>query len=250
MKVYINKYKDHWISPYTMIDYVFFWKDWSKCSRWPLEKTLEDDARKLKGEKSLYIERPDWVEIWADRLTPISKAIQKTMDFVRPRVVDVKIDYWDTWSMDSTLAPIILPMLKQLRETKHGSPMVDMEDVPEYMRTTTTEDYDSQKVFDFYNQDVPEGYDVHKRWDWILDEMIFAFEHLIDDSWEEKYRSGEMDHYHEPCKWDENGKPTLYQMKEGPNHTYICDYDGMKVVQERIQNGFRLFGKYYTSLWD
>ena len=51
MKVYINKYKDHWISPYTMIDYVFFWKDWSKCSRWSLDQSLEDDANVTKGGK-------------------------------------------------------------------------------------------------------------------------------------------------------------------------------------------------------
>jgi hypothetical protein len=42
----------------------------------------------------------------------------------------------------------------------------------------------------------------------------------------------------------------MYQMADGPNHTYKCDYDGMKVVQERITNGFRLFGKYYEGLWD
>ena len=53
MKVYINKYKDHWISPYTMLDYLFFWKDWSKCSRkWKLKDTLADEERKIKGEKS------------------------------------------------------------------------------------------------------------------------------------------------------------------------------------------------------
>ncbi len=42
----------------------------------------------------------------------------------------------------------------------------------------------------------------------------------------------------------------LFQMKDGPNNTYKCDYDGMKKVQERIDNGFRLFGKYYQALWD
>jgi hypothetical protein len=53
-----------------------------------------------------------------------------------------------------------------------------------------------------------------------------------------------------PCKWDENGKPTLYSFEEGPNHTYKCDYEGMQVVQKRITNGFRLFGRYYENLWD
>jgi hypothetical protein len=42
----------------------------------------------------------------------------------------VKVDYWDVWNMDHTLSPIILPMLKRLREVKHGSGFVDMEDVP------------------------------------------------------------------------------------------------------------------------
>ena len=40
------------------------------------------------------------------------------------------------------------------------------------------------------------------------------------------------------------------KMIEGPNHTLKMDYEGMKVYQERISNGFRLFGKYYENLWD
>jgi hypothetical protein len=53
-----------------------------------------------------------------------------------------------------------------------------------------------------------------------------------------------------PCAWDENGKPTLYNYVEGPNHTYKCDYDGIAEVQKRITNGYRLFGKYFEALWD
>ena len=34
----------------------------------------------------------------------------------------IRIDPWDTWSMDHTLAEIIHPMLKQLRKTAHGAP--------------------------------------------------------------------------------------------------------------------------------
>ncbi len=71
MKVYISKYRDHWISPYTMLDYMFFWTDWSKCARWKLLQTLEDERR----EKSKYVERPDWCERWSDRLEPISRGI-------------------------------------------------------------------------------------------------------------------------------------------------------------------------------
>ena len=38
--------------------------------------------------------------------------------------VSVHIDDFDTWSMDHTLAYIIEPMLKQLKETKQGGPYV------------------------------------------------------------------------------------------------------------------------------
>lgn len=38
------------------------------------------------------------------------------------RVVNIHIDKWDTWNMDHTLALIIVPMLKQLRDTNHGYP--------------------------------------------------------------------------------------------------------------------------------
>ena len=220
MKVYISNYRDHWISPYTILEKVFFW-------------------REIDYDEPI-------IDKWANRLEPISKAIKKILDTVRPRVVDVKIDYWDTWSMDPTLAPIILPMLKQLRDTKHGSPMVDFADVPEYMRTTTTEDWDSQKVFDFYNEDEPEGYDVHKRLEWVLNEMIFAFEHIVDDSWEEAFRSGEIDMQFVPCP----NNPEISTMEHGPNHTYVCDYDGIQKVYDRIDNGLRLFGKYFRHLWD
>ena len=46
------------------------------------------------------------------------------------------------------------------------------------------------------------------------------------------------------------GEHSYYKMEDGPNHTYNCDYDGIKQIEERMQNGFRLFGKYYQGLWD
>jgi len=39
-------------------------------------------------------------------------------------------------------------------------------------------------------------------------------------------------------------------MIEGPNHTEVHDKNGRKEYEKRIQNGFRLFGVYYQSLWD
>ena len=241
MKIYISKYRDHWISPYTMLEYLFFWTEWSKCGRWTTEQALEDASR----EKSLYVEHPEWVDRWADRLEPISRGIQWVLDRVHPRIQYVKIDRWDTWSMDHTLAPIILPMLKQLQATKHGAPFVDDEDVPEHLRSTAAPAKENEWDTDANH---------FLRWDWALDEMIFAFEHKVDDSWEDEFREGEIDWVTVPVDKDGNevpkGEHKYYQMKDGPNHTYKCDYEGMEKVQARMKNGFRLFGKYYEALWD
>jgi len=125
--------------------------------------------------------------------------------------VKVHIDKWDTWSMDHTLAPIILPMLKQLKETKHGAPFVDLNDVPKELhgKKLTKKQKENGEVDDKH----------FERWDWVLDEMIYAFD----------------------CKAN---KDDVYMRFD------IDDREDMKAEQERISNGFRLFGKYYESLWD
>jgi hypothetical protein len=237
MKIYIGKPRYHWISPYTMLDYAFFWTDWSKCAR--------DNSIRSLEEESTYVERPDWCEKWSDRLTPISRAINWVLDRVHPEINLVKIDYWDTWSMDHTLSPIILPMLRQLKEKKHGAPFVDDEDVPEELKSTSAPAKENEWDTD----------DNHfARWDWAMDEMIFAFTCKVDDSWEDAFREGNIDMLWVPVDVHGNevpkGEHKYYQMKDGPKNTYKCDYEGMRVVEARIQNGFRLFGKYYQALWD
>jgi len=131
-------------------------------------------------------------------------SIGKYTDDGEDQKIEVHIDPWDTWSMDHTLAPIILPMLKQLKETKHGAPYVDPDDCPKDLRPKEQNEYDTD--------------DTHfARWDWVLDEMIYAFDCKAnkDDVWMRLEDKKEID-------------------KE----------------QKRISNGFRLFGKYYEALWD
>ena len=223
MKVYRSNYRHHWVSPYDILKVVCFWEK-------------DDDVfynhEDVPGHK---------YDKWVNFLNPFCKAWMKFLDFIHPEIKYVKIDRWDTWSMDHTLADIILPMLKQLKETKHGSPFVDDEDVPDELKSTNA----PPKVNEY---DVDENH--FKRWDWVLDEMIFAFECKVDDSWQDKFRSGEHDIKSVACEWDENGKPKMYKMERGPNDTYKCDYDGIELVQKRITNGYRLFGKYYEGLWD
>lgn len=85
----------------------------------------------------------------------------------------IKIDYWDVWSMDQTLALIILPMLKELREVGGGAPVLTGEDVPEELRPTDEEvlKFSEGKVDD-KNVD---------RWNYILDEMIWTFDFIVND---------------------------------------------------------------------
>lgn len=231
MKVKIGKYKN-WIGPYQIAEALCFWAKKEKCE-YGIEHTA-DWVHKF-GE---------WLAGGDDKDSKLMKLCQ-WIESKRKRTIKVHIDRWDTWSMDHTLAYIILPMLKQLKESKHGAPFVDDEDVPEELRSTNAKPKE-------YEHDTDSNHFL--RWDWVLNEMIFAFECELDDSWEEAFRTGVMDTIWLPV--DAEGNPTSekdakhYQMGEGPNHTYECDYDGMKVVQDRISNGFKLFGKYYQGLWD
>ena len=139
--------------------------------------------------------------------------------------VCVKIDHYDTWNMDATLALIALPMLKQLKETKHGSPFVEDEDVPHLPKGGTASTESMQ--YDLFQS---EKYDeliweqAHERWDWVLNEIIFAFESKAGSNkeWDSKYWHGESDLYFEEL----NDGSGMSEMKEGPRHTRVWDKEG------------------------
>ena len=105
------------------------------------------------------------------------------------REIQVRIHDYDTYSMDHTLSLIIVPMLKQLKATTHGAPNIALEDVPEEL-------HGDEEFFE--------------RWDWVLDEMIYAFEMESDEIQREINES----------------------------------------MRKRTDKGFYLFGKYYRDLWD
>jgi len=155
-------------------------------------------------------------------------------DVNEDRVEEIEIHDYDTWSMDYTLALIILPMLRQLHLTKHGAPYVDPDDVPITYKPTDAPSDDNNWVDNTH----------FRRWDWVLGEMIFAFENKVADDWEDQFWTGEHDY-----QWKELEDGTS-EMYEGPNHTAKCDWEGRAKYQKRITNGFRLFGKYYENLWD
>jgi hypothetical protein len=73
--------------------------------------------------------------------------------------------------------------------------------------------------------------------------MIFAFESKVNDGeWEDQFYTsgtGEIEYKHL-----ENGNVELL-----PDTRLKVDREGLKSYQDRITNGFMLFGKYYESLW-
>jgi len=187
------------------------------------------------NKKYGYVDWPDNQDYEDHVLEAIDDGIQSVYDVFnwiwfdrRTQKIKVRIDKWDTWSMDHTLAPIILPMLVQLKETKHGAPMVDMKDVPKELRAT-------KKQLDAYGKGGDTDPKHFERWDWIMDEMIWAFEQKNRDRWEEDYYGPYI---------ESEDKRELFGRFEW------IDDEGRKKHQERMSNGFRLFGKYYENLWD
>lgn len=129
------------------------------------------------------------------------------------RKIKIRIDPYDTWSMDHTLSQIILPMLIQLRETKHGSPFVKDEDVPDHLKRSAAPPVEKE-------WDIDDNF--HLRWEYVLDEMIYAHSKIADDDdWFTAFR------------------------KDG-----VFDREGYEKEKAKIDNGLRLFGVYYQGLWD
>lgn len=143
MKVKIVKPRDYWISPYTFLKKITFGK----------------------------YEPSDKI---TDKLEPVSLLIQKVCKFLGPKDKIVIHDY-NLWSLDYTLAKIILPSLKLLKDNKGGSPWVDDEDVPEEIRSTKDSTprnaWDTDEFF-------------HDRWTFVIGEMIFSFENILSDKCE------------------------------------------------------------------
>ena len=210
MKVYIGDYPNRLICRVhtRYMDRKYGYVDWpepEQQTRFQRSLELFEDA--VQSVYNVF----NW--IWFDR---------------RKQKVKIRIDRQDTWSMDHTLAPIILPMLVQLKETKHGAPNVDPKDVPKELRPTT-------KWKKAYEGDGTTDPKFFERWDWVLDEMIWAFEQKCRDHWEEDYYGPYI---------ESKDKRELFGRFEW------TDDKGRKKHQERMSNGFRLFGKYYESLWD
>jgi len=159
----------------------------------------------------------------------------------------IQIDKFDVWSLDHTLAEIILPCLLQLKDVKHGLPneFVDVGGA----------DYDQQQSFDFYTETHREAWEIgSKRWDDVLDKMIWSFYQIAYVDYESLYHHGKGDY--EWIKTDKQfanpitGKmEDTFQIVDKSKNSWF-DHVGYQLHMERIQEGIDLFAKYYFNLWD
>lgn len=191
MKVYIGPYRK-WIGPYQIADMLMFWS-----KNHDLKHKFGDWLANDKNDNP-------------SRLNKVCNWIHEKCE----RKIKVRIDEYDTWNADHTLALIICPLLKKLKDDKGGVPRTDREDCP------TDSIYDEKPDKDHWET----GYHL-ERWEYILDEMIFAFEHKIDGDWDLRIYEKNDNHW----------------TKEAMNER--------DEIQRRINNGIRLFGKYYNHLW-
>lgn len=164
------------------------------------------------------------------------------------RRIEIKIENHDTWSLDHTLALIILPALIQLKATKQG--------VPAEFADSGGDGTSKQLCFDFYSETSNDAFDENvKKWDEILDKMIWAFEQIATDEYDSLYHHGRADYDFEKTGQTffnpiTGKQETTYKLVDKNPNEHWYDYVGHRLHEERIQEGLNLFGKYYRNLWD
>jgi len=211
MKIFLGPYKN-FVGPYQIAEGILFWKN------------KDSDMVEKLG---------DWLATNKDGTDSALYRFCRWVDSYKERKINICIDDYDVWSMDHTLAMIIVPMLKELSKNKYGAPFIDDEDVPLELQTISAPALSEEQK---NSGDTDENW--IPRWEWVLNEMIWTFEQH-SSNWEEQYYSGESD-----LLFDDG------VMKKGPNDTFTVDEKGVAVHRERMNNGRRLFAKYYEALWD
>jgi hypothetical protein len=207
MRVHIGKHVD-WIGPFQIASILCFW------------------AKDKNGDE------PHWVHEFGTWLATdkngddswLMKFCEKFHNR-KKRKIDIHIDGYDTWNADHTLAMIILPILIRLQREKHGAPFTDDSDAPIWLHSTLkppTEEWGTDGNH-------------FARWDWIMEEMIWAFNEKA---------------YGDDGKFYDHGEKVKGESIEEQCKKIKIDKVGLDNYHKRMQNGFRLFGKYYQNLWD
>lgn len=102
------------------------------------------------------------------------------LDTKRKRKVKAKIEPYDVWNADSTMAYVIYHILiKFQEENKCSYAVVKDEDIPEFKKVFNRDFFLSDEEFE------------KAKWGYVIDECIWTFEQLLPETdWEANYHSG------------------------------------------------------------
>jgi hypothetical protein len=196
MKVYIGKYRT-FFSIYKLID--------------KLQKVgVKEDTCDKIGD-------------WFDRCLPFIQKGLVRLDIWRNRKSTqnsfVKIDYYDTWNVDGTIASIVAPLLKTFINEKDES--------------------------------YPGQFENYEQWEEVMKKMLWSFEQLNAD-WESQfYEVTKSKISFNVIRDDKPGSG--YQIFNRMNFDGDITRWAPRASEEhrkRIQDGLDLFAKHYFSLWN
>lgn len=129
---------------------------------------------------------------------------------------EVIIDPTDTYDLDFELATIILPALLQLHATKMGIP----NSMSNKLYNLHSDERQMKLPLEFMNGiDSESEFERSKQeWNHIMDKIIWSFEQLA--------------------------------LGDGMDFPLKDHYTSYNLYNERVREGFELFGKYFQDLWD
>ena len=140
----------------------------------------------------------------------------------------------ESWDFYSHCATWSLPRLKHLRNNLNGHPAFLLQEADELNSTR-------QEHFDFI-KDVTLNKDAHKKWEEILDKIIWSMENH-DKEPDPIYPPN---YSHKQIITDLSDSGTSYESLD----KRAIDFSPIYKHGERVQEGFELFGKFFRHLWD
>ena len=191
-------------------------------------------------------------DFWYERKRPwkIPGLVFRNIKYSFQRVIKGYCDK-DLWSIDCSFMNLMPDMLQQFKDTKHGSPSC-----------LGTEYMDEQGIS--CNDEC------HAEWDKILDDMIFLFREMNEETCQKEnpYQAEHEDILHkfeekygmfgeklEDGKEDSFGRvlhfPSEISEYKDIEEKYYEEEKALSKYREECKNkAFELFSKWFNSLWD
>lgn len=203
------------------------------------EMPFEDSTRLEKSDELIQTLGKALNDIFMELNRRDEEAFSETMRKQRYERGYADIDVWD---MSEWFINTAGPMLRQLRETHHGSPSyLGKNYVDENGNMVNTE--------------------CHEEWDRILDRMIFLLGEMkeetrtVSNPYTDEYDKA-LEEFQEKYRQKENGDRKFHSLRDIPEYKavqdeYIEKEKELEQYSDQCKNEFfELFSKHFWDLWD